>query len=324
MNPRLRFVNKKHRIMRNRNNTSDRPRARRADQCTNFPTVKEPIELMDFLVTKGCMSRNKVKALLTHRAIMVDKKITTQYNFELRPGMVVQMSRSHNKKDFKSSQIKLLYEDAYLIVVEKHEGVPAVGNEKKRERTVLSILDEYVKRTGKQRRVYGIHRLDREASGLMIFAKDERTKKNLQDNWERLVKERTFVAIVEGEMEKEHGVVSSWLVDGQVYVAEALSNYSPDKAVTHYATIKRANGYSLVELELAHGRKEQTRTHMQALNHPIVGDPDCTRENPLRRMALHGFRLGLIHPVTGEPMTFEIPYPMNFRKLLMHSEEEKK
>ncbi len=303
--------------MRNRNNTPGRPIARKAEQFTNMPAIKAPIGLMDFLITQGNISRNKAKALLSHRTVVVDKKITTQYDFELRPGMIVQISKSHNKKEFKSQLIKLVYEDAYLIVIEKREGIPAVANDKKRERTVFSILDEYVKRSSKQQRIYGVHRLDREASGLMIFAKDERTKKNLQDNWERVVKERTFVAVVEGEMEKTHGVVSSWLVDGQVYTAETITNYSPDKAITHYTTIKRTNGYSLLELELGYGRKEQIRTHMQVLNHPIVGD---IQESPIRRMAIHAFRLKFFHPVTGELLEFEIPYPMNFRKLLMHSE----
>lgn len=303
--------------MRNRNNTPGRPIARKAEQFTNMPAVKEPIGLMDFLITQGNISRNKAKALLSHRTVVVDKKITTQYDFELRPGMTVQISKSHNKKEFKSQQIKLVYEDAYLIVIEKREGIPAVANDKKRERTVFSILDEYVKRSSKQQRIYGVHRLDREASGLMIFAKDERTKKNLQDNWERVVKERTFVAVVEGEMEKTHGIVSSWLVDGQVYTAETITNYSPDKAITHYTTIKRTNGYSLLELELGYGRKEQIRGHMQTLNHPVVGD---IQESPIKRMAMHAFRLKFFHPVTGELLEFEIPYPMNFRKLLMHSE----
>lgn len=274
--------------------------------------------MMEFLITKGCMSRNKVKTLLSHRTVLVDKKITTQYDFELRPGMRVQISKNHHQKDFKSTLVKLVYEDAYLIVVEKRDNVPAVGGDKRWwENTVFSVLDEYVKRSSKQRRVYGVHRLDREASGFMIFAKDERTKNNLQDNWERLVKKRTFVAVVEGEVEKDNGIMTSWLVDGQVYVAETIGNYSPDKAVTNYFTIKRANGYSLLELELGNGRKEQIRTHMHELGHPVVGDPNFTSDNPIRRMALHGFRLHFVHPVTGEPMEFETSYPMNFRKLLM-------
>ena len=307
--------------MRNRNNTPGRPIARRAEQYTNLPVVKEPIELMDFLITKGNMSRNKVKTLLTHRAILVDKKITTQYNFELLPGMVVQMSKNHHQKEFRSQQLKLVYEDAYIIVIDKREGVPAVSSERKRERTVFNILTEYVQRSGKQRRIYGVHRLDREASGLMIFAKDERTKQNLQDNWERIVMERTYVAVLEGEMEKDRGVMASWMVDDKVYFAQAPVNNASEKAVTNYSTIKRVNGYSLMELELRNGRKEQIRVHMNEMGHPVVGDVKSGVDNdPLGRLALHAFRLCLYHPVTGEPLQFETPYPISFRKLVQRME----
>ena len=307
--------------MRNRNNTLGRPIARRAEQYTNLPVVKEPIELMDFLITKGNMSRNKVKTLLTHRAILVDKKITTQYNFELLPGMVVQMSKNHHQKEFRSQQLKLVYEDAYIIVIDKREGVPAVSSERKRERTAFNILTEYVQRSGKQRRIYGVHRLDREASGLMIFAKDERTKQNLQDNWERIVMERTYVAVLEGEMEKDRGVMASWMVDDKVYFAQAPVNNASEKAVTNYVTIKRANGYSLMELELRNGRKEQIRVHMNEMGHPVVGDVKSGVDNdPLGRLALHAFRLCLYHPVTGEPLQFETPYPISFRKLVQRME----
>lgn len=300
--------------------------ARRAEQFTNLPVVKEPAELMEYLITKGGMSRNKVKTLLTHRAILVDKKITTQYNFELRPGMKVQISKSHNQKEFKSPYLKLVYEDAYLIVVDKREGLLAVGNDKQKEVSAIKILDDYVKRSSKQRRVYGVHRLDREASGLMIFAKDERTKQNLQDNWGRLVTERAYVAILGGEMEKERGVISSWMVNGQLYVAHAATNNAEgDKAITYYTSIKKANGYTLVELDLGNGHKEHIRTHMQELGHPVVGDAKSNvDDNPLKRLALHAFLLRFHHPVTGELLNFELPYPMNFRKLLMRTEEDKK
>ena len=302
--------------MRNKNNTG-RPIVRRAEQFTNLPVVKEPTELMAFLMEKGGMSRNKAKSLLTHRVIFVDKKITTQYNFELKPGMLVQVSKNHNHKEFKDQQIKLLYEDAYIIVVDKREGIPAVGNEKKRERTVFSILDDYVKRSSKQRRIYGVHRLDREASGIMIFAKDERTKQNLQENWERLITERAYVAILHGEIEKDKGVISSWLANDQLYVAHAATNNPGEKAITHYTTIKRANGYSLVELDLGNGHKEQIRLHMQELGHPIVGDTKYDAENnPLNRMAMHAFYLSFHHPVTGEFLKFETPYPAKFSNLL--------
>ena len=150
-------------IMRNRNNNSGRPMARRAEQYTNLPIVKEPMELMDFLIQKGNMSRNKVKTLLIHRAILVNKTITTQYNFMLQPGMLVQLSKNHHQKEFKSAHIRLVYEDAYLLVIEKREGLLAVGSDKQKEMSAYSILTDYVKRSSKQRRIYGVHRLDREA-----------------------------------------------------------------------------------------------------------------------------------------------------------------
>lgn len=305
--------------MRNRNSNNDgRPVARRADQYTNLPIVREPIELMTFLIQKGSMSRNKVKTLLTHRAVLVDKVITTQYNFMLRLGMTVQISKNHHQKEFRSAHVKLVFEDAYLIVIEKRAGLPAVGSDKQKEMSAYSILADYVKRSSKQRSIYGVHRLEREASGLMIFAKDERTKQNLQDNWMRLFNERTYVAVVEGDMEKDKGVVCSWLVDGKAYLVEATTNQTTgDKAVSHYTTIKRANGYSLVEVELGNGRREQVSTHMAELHHPIIGDlRHGNVQNPLRRMALHAFRMSFRHPVTGEMLKFELPYPLAFRDLV--------
>ena len=151
----------------------------------------------------------------------------------------------------------------------------------------------------------------------MIFAKDERTKQNLQDNWERIVAERTYVAVLNGELEKDRGVISSWMVDGRLYFAQAAVNNTGEKAVTYYNTIKRANGYSLVELDLGNGRKDQIRAHMKELSHPVVGDIKNGDENdPIGRLALHAFRLCFYHPVTGEPLQFETSYPISFRKLV--------
>ena len=304
--------------MRNRNNSSNaRPMPRMAEQYTNFPAVKEPIGLMDFLIAKGSMSRNKVKTLLTHRVILVDKKITTQYNFELQPGMLVQMSKRHKYTEFRSQLLKLVYEDAYLIVVDKREGLLSIGTERQKERTAHRILNEYVQRSARQNRVYIVHRLDKDTSGLMVFAKDEKTKRRLQDNWEHIVTDRRYVAVVSGNMEQDRGTVTSWLKDNQVYITySSLTNNGGEKAITHYTTLKRANGYSLVELQLETGRKNQIRVHMQDLKHPVVGDVKYGDGNdPLGRLALHAFRLCFRHPVTGEPMRFETPIPPAFNKL---------
>lgn len=307
--------------MRNNQASPSKINARKAEQYTNFPRITAPIELMEFLMQKGNMSRNKVKSLLTHRTILVNKKIVTQYNFILTPGMSVQMTKQRGQKEFRSNLLKLVYEDAYLIVIDKREGVLSIGTEKQKERTAHRILNEYVQRSSKQRRVYIVHRLDKDTSGLMVFAKDEKTKQKLQDNWSRIVTERRYVAVVSGEMEQDKGTVTSWLKDNKMYVIySSLSNNGGDKAITHYTTIKRANGYSMIELDLETGRKNQIRVHMQDLKHPVMGDTKYgDGADPIGRLCLHAFKLCFYHPVTGELMKFETPYPPEFRQLLLRN-----
>ncbi|MDR3118541.1 MAG: RluA family pseudouridine synthase [Mediterranea sp.] len=287
-------------------------------QFTTF-AVKEPCELMDFLMkAKDGISRTTAKSLLSKRQVCVNNIITTQYNFPLKPGMNVQVGKNKGRKEFRSNLLKIVYEDAYLLVVEKREGVLTIGTDTQKERTAHSILNEYVQRSGRQHRVYIVHRLDKDTSGLLVFAKDEKTKFTLQDHWEEIVKERRYVAVLSGEMEKDCGTVTSWLMDNKVYVTySSMTNNGGDKAITHYRTIKRANGYSLVELELETGRKNQIRVHMQDLKHPVLGDVKYGDGNdPIGRLALHAFKLSFYHPVSNELMEFETPYPAVFKKIM--------
>lgn len=280
--------------------------------------VKQPMELMEFLAAKMPeASRTKLKSLLSKRIVYVDNVITTQYNFMLKPGMKVQISRQKGQKDFSHKLLKIVYEDAYLIVIEKMQGLLSVNTERQKERTAYTLLNEYVRRSGRQNRVYIVHRLDRDTSGLMMFAKDEKTQNTLRDNWHNIVFDRRYVAVVSGEMEKEAGCVSSWLTDRKLYVHSSPTDDGGKEAITHYRTIKRANGYSLVELNLETGRKNQIRVHMQDLGHPIIGDGRYGMEdaNPIRRLALHAFKLCFYHPVTKEKMNFETPYPADFKAL---------
>ena len=184
-------------MSRGRNN-SGRPVARRAAKYTIL-NVTEPAELMDFIMKKMAgISRNKVKSMLTNRVVLVDNVITTQYNFALKPGMKVQISKAKNNHEFKNPMLKLVYEDAYIIVVEKKEGLLSVATEHQKERTAQHILSEYVKRSHRSNRIFVVHRLDRETSGLMMYAKDERTMNTLRDNWHDIVKDRRYVTIVSG------------------------------------------------------------------------------------------------------------------------------
>ena len=302
----------------------NRPRLTPAEKAKHQYTdyvVKEPATLMEFLAAKMPQaSRNKLKALLSKQVVLVDKVITSQYNYPLKPGMVVQISKSRGKKEFHNRLLKIVYEDPYIIVIEKMQGLLSVNTERQKERTAYSILNEYVQRSGRQRRVYIVHRLDRDTSGLMMFAKDEQTQHKLRDNWHTIVTDRRYVAVVEGDMEKDEGTVVSWLTDRTFYVSSSPYDDGGARSVTHYKTIKRANGYSLLELNLETGRKNQIRVHMQDLGHPIVGDGRYGREdapNPIGRLALHAFKLCFTHPVIGEKMAFETPYPPEFKKLVL-------
>lgn len=296
-----------------------KPAARAQNKFTDY-LVKEPVELMEFLASKmPDASRTKLKSILAKQLVHVDNVITTQFNFALKPGMKVQISRAKGKKEFHNPLLKIVYEDAYLLVVEKKEGLLSVGTDRQKERTAVSILNEYVRRTSRNGRVYIVHRLDRDTSGLMMFAKDEQTQNTLRDHWHRIVFDRRYVAVASGEMERDAGMVRSWLTDRTLYVSSSPVDDGGKESVTHYRTIKRANGFSLVELHLETGRKNQIRVHLQDLGHPVIGDGRYGFEelNPIGRLALHAFKLCFHHPVTGEEMCFETPYPAEFKKLFL-------
>lgn len=305
-------------MSRRNQNRSGRPMARAAAKYTIY-NVTEPDELMAFLIKKmDGVSRTRVKALLSNRVVLVDNVIVTQFNHPLKPGMKVQISREKNKHEFRHPMLKIVYEDAYLIVVEKKEGLLSVATDHQKERTAQHILSEYVKRTHRNNRVFVVHRLDRETSGLMMYAKDEKTQHTLRDNWHDIVVDRRYVSIVMGDMERDQGQIRTWLTDRKLYVSSSNYDDGGKLSITHYKTIKRANGFSMMELDLETGRKNQIRVHMSELGHPVVGDQRYGCEiDPLGRLALHAFKLCFYHPVTGELMEFETPYPTSFRNLML-------
>ncbi len=296
----------------------EKPKAAHAGNRYTDYLVKEPMELMAFLAAMMPQAgRTKLKTLLAKRVVYVDNTITTQYNFPLKPGMKVQISRKKGM-EFHNPWLKIVYEDAYLIVIDKMEGLLSVNFERKKAMTACSILTNYVQRSGKQRRVYVVHRLDRDTSGIMMFAKDERTQRTLRDDWHGFVTDRRYVAVVHGALERAEGTVHSWLTDHTYYVSSSPVDDGGKESVTHYRAVKYANGYTLVELKLDTGRKNQIRVHMQDLGHPVVGDRRYGFDdyNPIGRLALHAFKLAFRHPVTGEPMCFETPCPPSFKQLV--------
>lgn len=296
-----------------------------ANRYTTY-IVKEPAELLQFLMERiAGISRTKAKEYLTQRMVYVNNQIVTQYNFPLKVGQIVQVAANRHKRTVNSKMVRIVYEDAFIIVVDKKSGILTNALPGDRRESVKSILDEYVQRQNRSFAVHTVHRLDKGTSGLLLFAKRRDIQKIFTDNWTDLVTDRRYIAVVQGAMEKNKGTVMSWLTDNKMFVSYSSPVDNGGKqAITHYKTLARNNGYSLVELKLETGRKNQIRVHMQDLHHPVVGDfkYGSTEEiygnhaNPIGRFCLHAFNLAFRHPITGELLKFETPYPEAFTALL--------
>ena len=279
--------------------------------------VKEEQPLLEFLLANMGESRSKVKATLQGRGIKVNGKFVTQFDFPLKPGMKVAVSQSkRNQSAFKSRYVKIVYEDRWLVVVEKNVGIlsMAAGHS---SLNVKSVLDDYFHKTRQKCRAHVVHRLDRDTSGLMVYAKDMETEQVVEHNWHDIVYDRRYVAVVSGEMEDDEGTIANWLKDNKAYVTYSSPVDNGGKyAVTHFHVLDRTTDHSLVEYKLETGRKNQIRVHSADMGHPVCGDVKYGDGNdPLHRLCLHAYLLCFTHPVTHERMEFETPVPTPFRQL---------
>ena len=280
-------------------------------------TVEEQAPLLEWLLAHLSMSRNKVKDTLQGRGIKVDGKTVSQFDFLLQPGMKVAVSKTkRNQRSFKSRYVKIVYEDRWLIIVEKNIGIlsMAAGHS---SLNVKSVLDDYFKKTRQKCTAHVVHRLDRDTSGLMVYAKDMETEQILEHNWHDIVFDRRYVAVVSGEVLDEGGTIANWLKDNKAYFTYSSPVDNGGKyAVTHFHTLARTTDHSLLEFKLETGRKNQIRVHAADMGHPVCGDAKYGNgDDPLHRLCLHAYMLCFYHPITGEPMEFTTPVPTQFRKL---------
>ena len=274
--------------------------------------------LIDFIMEKmHGISRNRAKALISNRVVLVNNAITTHPLAELKAGQVVQLDRSKHKKSFRSNDIDIVYEDPYLLVVDKRPGLLSMSNNT-RQQTVQTVLNYYLEKGGGRNTSHLVHRLDRDTSGLMVYAKDVQTQQSLINGWQQLLTDRRYLALVEGELESPRGRIQSWLTEDKRFITHSSPVDNGGKfAVTHYNVLEASNGYSLVECELETGRKNQIRVHMADMGHPVVGDFKYGSEiDPMRRLGLHAYMLCFTHPVTGKHLRFETPVPVLFEKCL--------
>ena len=280
--------------------------------------VKEPKPLLEFLLANLSESRTKVKATLQGRGIKVDGKCVTQFDFLLQPGMKVAVSQSkRNQSAFKSRYVKIVYEDRWLVVVEKNVGIlsMAAGHS---SLNVKSVLDDYFSKSRQKCRAHVVHRLDRDTSGLMVYAKDMETEQIFEHNWHDIVYDRRYVAIVSGEMMDDGGTIANWLKDNKAYITYSSPVDNGGKyAVTHFHVLDRTTEHSLVEYRLETGRKNQIRVHSADMGHPVCGDVKYGNgDDPLHRLCLHAYMLCFTHPITHERMEFQTQIPTAFKQVM--------
>ena len=260
-------------------------------------------------------SRNDLKTWLRYGHIMADGMVTTAFDAPVEPGGVVKVNISRPFVVFKHARIQLVYEDDDIIVINKGYGLLSVGTQSHRkEETAYDILRDYVKKQNPVNKLYVVHRLDRDTSGLMMFAKTEEAQETLRHNWNIMVLDRLYVALLEGYVEKDDGFVKSRLAENSQFVVYSTKDADDGKlALTRYKVLKRANGLSLVEFSLDTGRKNQIRVHASEMGHPIMGDRKYgAKESRLHRLCLHARTLRFAHPVTRKDMRFEQPVPAKF------------
>lgn len=281
-------------------------------------TVNAETELLPFLLkVLSNRSRNSVKSILTRGQVTVDDHVETKHNYPLKSGQRVFVLK--NKVAIKQEALigmSILHEDNDIIVVHKEAGFLSIASNHEKSQTVHKQLMNYVRRQDFENRVFVVHRLDKDTSGVMVFAKHEQAKRKLQDNWAKNVKERTYMALVEGKVPKNEGTIVSWLKENKAYkMFSSTDKKGGVYAETAYRLIKQNSDFSLLEIELKTGRKNQIRVHMLDLGYPVVGDKKYgSKVNPIRRLGLHAKTLGFTHPGTGKYIRFQSEAPASFRK----------
>ena len=280
--------------------------------------VTEKALLLEFLLHKmPDKSRTTVKSFLSHRQVSVNNCVTTRFDAQLDPGSVVAIRRERTHDAFRHPLLRIVYEDEHIIVIDKRHGLLSIGTDKEQQKTAFYILSNYLKRQDPRHRIFVLHRLDRETSGLMMFAKSQEVQERMQRGWKSLVTDRRYVAVTEGAPQDNEGTIVSHLKEDRNHKMWAIRESDGPAAVTYYSVLKAGGDYSLLDLKLETGQKNQIRAHLEWIGTPIAGDKKYNaRTNPAGRVCLHAYRLFINHPVTGEQLDFSTRIPSDFEGLI--------
>lgn len=272
-------------------------------------TIQEEQTLMTLLLLHH--ARKQVKLFFKHKQVYINNVAISQFDTIVSPGDIVEIS-----KDIKtSSSLDILYEDAQSIVINKPSGVLSVSGGGEKENTAYHMVGQYLKQKDANAKVFVVHRLDKDTSGILMFAKNEAFKNALQKDWNTLVIKRGYIAIVEGQLKQKEATIKNHLDESktqQVYICKTGGKL----AITNYKVKKESKNYSLLEVFLQTGRKNQIRVHMQSIGHSIIADKKYgATTNPIKRLGLHCHIFAYTHPITQKVMEFHAEIPSSFDRL---------
>lgn len=286
----------------------------------DYSPVEETTLLPFLLEVMAEKSRSDVKSMLAHNHVQVNGQTITQFDTPLQPTDVVSINFTRPFAVIRDNRVHILYEDDYLIAVEKASGLLSVGRAGRNEQTAWSLLTDYMKQKDPRSTAFVCHRLDQYTSGILVFAKDYKVQHMLRDNWDNLVRERCYYAVVEGTPEAEHDELRHYLIeDDSMRVRAVHGDKIPDEAklaVTRYAVVQSNGHHTLLDVNIFTGRKNQIRAQLSEIGHPVAGDRKYDAlSNPASRLMLHNYRLSLVHPVTNQLLSFNLPVPKAFYSL---------
>ena len=280
--------------------------------------VSEETTLLPFLLSSLTgLSRTEIKSILKYKHVAVKGAAVTQFDYPLSPGDSVDVNFGRSFYKFNNPQVKILFEDKWMVVIEKASGLLSVANENSRENNAFNIMRDYVRHSNPESDIFVCHRLDQFTSGILVFSKDQEMMLEMRSNWDFYVKERKYICVTECVPSRSEDTIESFLAQNdRMQVFSTPDEEKGRLAITHYRVLQSRGRYALVDVEIFTGKKNQIRVHMAEMGCPIAGDLKYGAEtNPARRLMLHNYRLSFIHPVTGELMRFSLPVPSVFRKL---------
>lgn len=274
--------------------------------------VNYDCELLDYLYSNLDIPKKRVKSYLTHKCVYINNCIVTQYNYKLIKGMTVIIDTNNKAK----LPFDILFEDNDIIVVNKPSGLLSIATRKEKDKTLYHLVGEYLRSKDKRAKVYIVHRLDKDTSGIVVLAKNERIKKQLQDNWNEYVSLREYTAVIHGSLKNKKSRIVQELAETKTNLVYVTKKGNGKEAITDYEVLKENGKYSLLKVNIITGRKNQIRVAFSSFNTPVVGDVKYGIKDSSNRLYLHANRLKIYYPVIGKDILFEVNIPNEFKKIM--------